>query len=55
MQAKVYPFPRRVQRTCAVCAIPLPRLLPAWHSLCRQCFQYARFGRAVEMFRAVRP
>ena len=39
----VIPFPRQVQRRCcASCAIPLPRLAPAWHTLCKPCFLHTR-------------
>ena len=41
---RVYQFPMRPtqRRCCASCAAPLPRLAPAWHTLCKSCFTHLR-------------
>jgi hypothetical protein len=54
MQAKVYPFPRPVQRTCRICGERFPKDAPTFWTSCRQCYGHFRFRRAVQVFKAVR-
>jgi len=52
----VVPFRRNAKaRACGICRIPLKPTTPSWWTTCAKCFAYARFGRAVQLMRELRP